>query len=261
MKNLSACKPADRQVKHWSCFTLIELLVVIAIIAILAAMLLPALSAARAQAHAANCAANLKQLGVYESMYMNDFQTYMTGAHPFGITYAQAWLKLGYVDRSKDSASKISEHSGKIFSCPGCPELQCYGRNSTNTSHIYGYNGVPTKHGGVEWFPKDSEGNNYGIYLVDPFIKARGAAKSRHGDPSEAPLIGDIGRKAARTMWYRIDCCCNKEQSDTSYAFYLAHNGTGNMVMLDGHVNALTRDGVLALRWHNQPMYVLDKLD
>jgi prepilin-type N-terminal cleavage/methylation domain-containing protein/prepilin-type processing-associated H-X9-DG protein len=58
-------------------FTLIELLVVIAIIAILAAILFPVFAQAREKARQAACVSNLKQIGLANSMYAQDYDENM----------------------------------------------------------------------------------------------------------------------------------------------------------------------------------------
>src|SRR5689334_18338275 len=54
-------------------FTLIETLVVIAIIAILAAILLPVFASAREMARRTVCMSNLRQIGLAEQMYKQDY--------------------------------------------------------------------------------------------------------------------------------------------------------------------------------------------
>ena len=71
-------------------FTLIELLVVIAIIAILAAILFPVFAQAREKARQAGCMSNLKQLGLAELQYVQDYDEKYSGSYnntPAGRVY------------------------------------------------------------------------------------------------------------------------------------------------------------------------------
>ena len=105
-------------------FTLIELLVVIAIIAILAAMLLPALAKARAKARETSCKANMKQLGLGQTMYSDDNNGFYTFAgNGSGVSWDD--LLSGYVGSDLDNAEKqespltsIDIPENNVFSCP-----------------------------------------------------------------------------------------------------------------------------------------------
>jgi prepilin-type N-terminal cleavage/methylation domain-containing protein len=74
-------------------FTLIELLVVIAILAILAALLFPVFAQARERARQADCASNLKQIGIALRLYVDDWEETLPalGGYANGKTSAQAW--------------------------------------------------------------------------------------------------------------------------------------------------------------------------
>lgn len=90
-------------------FTLVELLVVITIIGVLIALLLPAVQAARAAARRAQCANNLKQLGVAMHLYFDANDGEFPSLWHGGALQDESWVY---------SLQPYSEDSEAIRLCP-----------------------------------------------------------------------------------------------------------------------------------------------
>jgi prepilin-type N-terminal cleavage/methylation domain-containing protein/prepilin-type processing-associated H-X9-DG protein len=118
--------------KKREAFTLIELLVVIAIIAILAAMLLPALTAAKARAVAAQCMSNNKQLALAWIMYAGDNNDKLAINSNQSFNGTEPWISgsLGWTTSTdntntlnliNDTYSLLGAELGRnaaVFACP-----------------------------------------------------------------------------------------------------------------------------------------------
>ena len=103
-------------------FTLIELLVVIAIIAILAAILFPVFSRAREKARETACLSNLKQLGLANHMYAQDYDEQFVIEDTVGNP--QLRLTRGLTPYVKNR---------QIFYCPSARALESYAQTPPPT--------------------------------------------------------------------------------------------------------------------------------
>jgi prepilin-type N-terminal cleavage/methylation domain-containing protein len=110
-------------------FTLIELLVVVTIIALLIAILLPSLSNAVAVAKRVACGAQLRQLALATTFYVNDYRTFPTHANVVwsytrwagkrGAEYTEEDRLINpYLSINRKVAQEDNEGVFGVFRCP-----------------------------------------------------------------------------------------------------------------------------------------------
>ncbi len=231
----------QKNINCGSLFTLIELLVVIAIIAILASLLLPALQRARETAKSAVCQSNLKQLGMYAFLYVDDNDGTMWD----GTWYDKA-IEYAY-NTNPTSPQRTRENSALL--CPASPivtdapirttihwRIMADPHYATCTLRAgnYGSNKLfkvkkpSTKCGIMDW------GTSPGVNLAYGYSKTRAVDFGNY-------VPGAAGYSKA------IEAGINFTRSDAESDFFNGrHAKTVNILLVDGHVENKPSNDVAA---------------
>jgi prepilin-type N-terminal cleavage/methylation domain-containing protein/prepilin-type processing-associated H-X9-DG protein len=237
----AAARPTGRA--RTRAFTLIELLVVIAIIAILAAMLLPALSAAKAQAQFVKCVSNEKQLSLAWQLYANDNNDWLAlnGESPPGGSLTQKlWVQGAFYNPQDDIdpqlildqryalfASYIRE--GGVYTCPSDPGSVIINRKPVPKLRSYELNAWvgwdPTKTG--SWDDRLGSQTQYRIYTRMRQITS----------PSPAQLFTFIDVYSQSICWPYFGVEMGAPGSEDFFNWpSVSHDKGAAITFADGHV-------------------------
>jgi prepilin-type N-terminal cleavage/methylation domain-containing protein len=217
--------------KNKKLFTLIELLVVITIIALLASMLLPVIGKARNRAYDLQCMNNLKNIGIAQSGYSDDFDEYIVPTCAYGPRLeTRLWFgKLsGYLGCTPGYGIKyLGKEDGIIIPTP---DLTCPSERSGiyfNYTH-YGMNNVLS--GDLDDTPESG-------------MAERGTVRklSCLRSPSRAWLVADTLQMAHRRILTYYTCSFRHRVSEPRVPASTQERvdyvpGKTNRQHMDGHV-------------------------
>lgn len=229
MTTLNARPPRIRPVRG---FTLVELLAVIAIIGVLAGITIPIVSSVRSRADAATCMSNLRQIGMAMLIYAKANHNSL----PMPLDRSRAeWQKQTWMYQINPYMEGRGEQTTEdrlalcfdgVFRCPGKPDWALTGAGVTDDNRI-SY--------GMSTFDKDNEG-----------MASREKARNLNifQDPARTMLAMDRatftaeGNKASQPPYMPNNRYIYRD------AVGLWHSDKDNVVFLDGHVEAVPKNGL-----------------
>jgi prepilin-type N-terminal cleavage/methylation domain-containing protein/prepilin-type processing-associated H-X9-DG protein len=221
-------------------FTLIELLVVIAIIAVLAALLMPALRRAMESGRSAGCMSNLRSAGTLIINYANDHEdlTPPLWVQDERLHWHTRLIHLEYTENPGPNRPPIflcpshQPRSWTLLNHDAAEKSYAYGMRAVRGNHTYaklsGYGGGFSFAGGgvrPELMELDFGSPMRFLFVADSILNHINPSIAAHLQQRYYFRAGDI-------VVY-------------SDAVHLRHNGRGNFMFGDGHVESLAKEDLV----------------